>query len=94
MNGGCSLDDTRPCLVPPHPDLHARLQAEPDCVSPPTTSIFAQTRSRPTLSARTGTLRGLNDGTIYPDADFESSASLQHMREAALRRTSLRGAIR
>ncbi|KGO60004.1 hypothetical protein PEX1_086260 [Penicillium expansum] len=42
----------------------------------------------------TGTLRGLNDGTIYPDADFESSASLQHMREAALRRTSLRGAIR
>ncbi|KAJ5896936.1 uncharacterized protein N7473_006335 [Penicillium subrubescens] len=92
MTSGHACDDTRPCLVPPHPDLLARLRYEPNALSAP--SIATQGPGRPSFSARTGTRTGLNDGCIFPESHFETVVSASRLSRAALERTPLRGTIR
>jgi immune inhibitor A len=83
-----------PCHAPPHPDLIARLGFE---------SFRAQaspkdsdtTRTAPLLlSAPTGTVAGLNDGTIFPESHFEGAPSSSELSRAALERAPLRGVTR
>ncbi|PYH99772.1 M6 metalloprotease [Aspergillus ellipticus CBS 707.79] len=85
-------DGTKPSPMPPHPDLLAALQVAPGLVDPP--AISKMSFGRASLSARTGTVRGLNDGTIFPDAHFQPTVPPKHMRRAALTRAPLRGAVR
>ncbi|KAJ5973801.1 hypothetical protein N7481_011011 [Penicillium waksmanii] len=92
MTSGHECDDASPCPVPPHPDLLARLQYEPNYLSTP--SISTQIPGRPSFSARTGTRTGLNDGCIFPESHFETAVSASHLSRAASERTPLRGTIR
>ncbi|EPS31095.1 hypothetical protein POX_h09394 [Penicillium oxalicum] len=92
MTPGHECDDSRPCPVPPNPDLLARLRYEPNALTAP--SITTQVPGRPSFSARTGTRTGLNDGCIFPESYFETAVSASRLSRAALDRTPLRGAIR
>jgi immune inhibitor A len=92
MTSGHRCDDSGPCLVPPHPDLLARLRYDPNALSVP--SITTQFPGRPSFSARTGTRTGMNDGCIFPESHFEAVVSASRLSRAALERTPLRGTIR
>ncbi|KAK9481983.1 immune inhibitor A peptidase M6-domain-containing protein [Lipomyces starkeyi] len=92
MSSNLHCNDERPCLVPPHPDLCARLQQHPNFVTPPAMATHAH--GHPSLSGRTGTRLGLNDGTIFPESHFETAVSSSRISRAALERTPLRGTIR
>ncbi|KAE8160205.1 M6 metalloprotease [Aspergillus tamarii] len=85
-------DGSKPSLMPPHPQLLAALEVAPDLVDAP--HISQMSFGRPSLSARTGTARGLNDGTIFPDSDFAPTVPPRRMRRAALERAPLRGVVR
>jgi hypothetical protein len=80
----------RPCLVPPHPKVLARI-AE-GRLTDPRERVSGQTA----LSGPTGTLHGLNDGTIFPKSHYQRVPvpSLSRISRAALERAPLRGVIR
>ncbi|KAK9351001.1 immune inhibitor A peptidase M6-domain-containing protein [Lipomyces doorenjongii] len=92
MSSNQHCNDAKPCLVPPHPDFYARLRQHPNSIAPP--AIAAHAQGHPSLSCRTGTHRGLNDGAIFPESHFETSASASRVSRAALERAPLRGTIR
>ncbi|KAJ5712658.1 hypothetical protein N7493_009126 [Penicillium malachiteum] len=92
MTSGHGCDDSRPCLVPPHPDLLARLRDDPNAIAAP--SIAPQGPGRASFSARTGTRTGLNDGCIFPESHFETAVSASKLSRAALERAPLRGTVR
>lgn len=74
--------------MPPHPNLFARL---------PDQRLLLQQNPRedsPPLSRPTGTVLGLNDGTIFPTSHFPVVPSMSRMSRMALERAPLRGAIR
>ena len=79
-----------PCLVPPHPKLSAHLADDR------LKGQHEQALAQVVLSGPTGTLHGLNDGTIFPKSQFQQIPvpSLTRMSRAALERTPLRGPIR
>lgn len=83
-----------PCFIPPHPDLLARRKVESLNVQGTgnEAAFKAQTHSL-TLADRTGSLPGLNDGTIFPKSHFDKPVSISAMSRAALERTPLKGAI-
>lgn len=81
-----------PCRISPHPDLLARLGSE----SFHTQGISNGTaRTAPiSFGAPTGTVPGLNDGTIFPESRFEGAPSPTQLSRAAVEKAPLRGAIR
>jgi hypothetical protein len=87
--------------MPPHPALLAQIIQERNNVHPSQRllddGVPAPAQSQ-RLSAPTGSILGLNDGTIFPESHFVgdvSMRSLSHrMSSAALERAPLRGAIR
>ncbi|OGM40719.1 hypothetical protein ABOM_011039 [Aspergillus bombycis] len=91
MEANCDDEGSKPSLMPPHPQLLSSLQVAPGLISAP--HISKMSFGRPSLSARTGTVRGMNDGTIFPDSDFAATVPPRRMRRAALRRTPLRGVV-
>jgi hypothetical protein len=79
-----------PCLVPPHPKVLARI-AE-GRLTGPRERVSGQT----VLSGPTGTLHGLNDGTLFPQSHYQRVPvpSLSRISRAALERAPLSGVIR
>lgn len=79
-----------PCLVPPHPDVLASIAEHR--LTGPREPVAGQTP----LSGPTGTLHGLNDGTIFPKSHYQRVPvpSLSRISRAALERAPLSGLLR
>jgi hypothetical protein len=89
-------DNAGPCPVPPHPDILASIIAERKQLQHELGSSTASSSdsSSVPLSAPTGTVLGLNDGTIFPKSHYDTAPSESEMSRAALERAPLRGVIR
>lgn len=90
-------NDGGPCPTAPHPRLQARLLTENSQAQQ--TLSTAQRLSHThggslPLSAPTGHVVGLNDGTLFPDSHFATPVPESVKANAALERAPLRGAIR
>jgi len=90
MCNGPDVTSNCPCPVPPHPDVIAhrdktKLQGADRKVS-----------GRLDHGSPTGTLRGLNDGTIFPESYYQRIPvpSMARMSRAAAERAPLTGSIR
>ncbi|KAL6253117.1 hypothetical protein RBB50_000838 [Rhinocladiella similis] len=87
---GSNSQPDGPCLVSPHPSVLA------DTTRGGRDALREQIPGRLPPGGPTGTLHGLNDGTLFPQSRYQQVPvpSLARMSRAALERTPLRGAIR
>jgi len=76
------------CLIPPHPALKERLQAQLERMRESAPDLA------PLLRIGQPTHPGLNDGIIVPGDHFPAGTPLEVVRSAALERGPLRGSVR
>ena len=82
-------DLTTRCLVAPHPDLKARMDAAVRDLRGSAESVIANR-----IIAREPSSPGLNDGLIIPGSYFPVGTPLERIRAAAADRAPLRGTLR
>jgi immune inhibitor A len=77
------------CLIPPSPELRERMKQEMETLRGSTTGFMANM-----LRVREVRPPGMNDGLIYPGDSFPLGTPVRMVRDVALERTPLRGALR